>query len=306
MIQPPVNILSASRRTDIPAFYMDWFMDRINRGFFNIKNPYTRTVKPVTVSRDITHSIVFWSKNYDAFIKAGAGERLTQLGFNLYFNFTLNSESALLEPMLPPLTQRLEQLNELAGVFGPDKISWRFDPICFYVTPHNGSTKNNLSDFPAIAEQASKLGIQRCVTSFFDTYPKIQRRLKRLCQTNHPSVCFTNPTLDKKTQVIRRMASHLTGTNIKLYLCCEREVFSALESDTGVEENACIDGRLLKHLFGGTPERKRDYGQRSKKGCHCTRSIDVGSYENHPCFHNCLFCYANPQMDTRLKKPRIQ
>ena len=92
MSQKADKILSASRRTDIPAFYMDWFMDHIKLGFFNVKNPYNKSIKKVEVSKNLIHSIVFWSKNYDPFLKAKAGERLIQLGFNIYFNFTINSQ----------------------------------------------------------------------------------------------------------------------------------------------------------------------------------------------------------------------
>ncbi|MBU8848689.1 MAG: DUF1848 domain-containing protein [Desulfobacterales bacterium] len=306
MNRNPDKILSASRRTDIPAFYMDWFMDQINLGFFNVKNPFNKTVKTVDVSSDSIHSIVFWSKNYDAFIKAKAGEKLTRLGFNLYFNFTINSESSLLEPNLPSLKKRLEQLSELASEFEPAKISWRFDPVCFYKTFDNGPVKNNLSDFSMIAEEASKLGIKKCITSFFDNYTKIRRRLKFLYPKNNQRIFFTDPPMEKKTAVIHRMEKHLATTGIKLYLCCEKEVFSNLDADTMVRQNSCIDGNLLKTLFKGHPEIKRDYGQRSKQGCKCTRSIDIGSYEEQPCLHNCLFCYANPQIDTFIKKTKIQ
>jgi hypothetical protein len=127
----PAKILSASRRTDIPGFYMDWFMERIRIGFFEVKNPYTRITRKVEASKDSVHSIVFWSKNYDAFIHTGAGEKLKRLGFNLYFNFTINSESPLLEKSIPPLSQRLNQLKQLASLFGPRNIAWRFDPVCF-------------------------------------------------------------------------------------------------------------------------------------------------------------------------------
>lgn len=280
-------------------------MDHIKLGFFNVKNPYNKTIKKIDASRDVIHSIVFWSKNYDAFIRAKAGEKLTKLGFNLYFNFTINSESFLLEPMLPCLKKRLEQLNQLARVFGPEKISWRFDPICFYQTSDNGPVQDNLSDFPVIVQEASKLGIKKCVTSFFDNYTKIQKRLKFLFQKNHQAVFFTDPPMDRKVQVIDQMEKHLAATGIRLYLCCEKQVFSNLEAGTRVLENSCVDANLLKTLFRGHPEMKRDYGQRSKLGCNCTKSIDIGSYDIHPCFHNCLFCYANPDMDNTIKKLRF-
>jgi len=279
-------------------------MDHIKLGFFNVKNPFTKTIKKIDVSRNSIHSIVFWSKNYDALIRKKAGEKLLQLGFNLYFNFSINSESPLLEPNLPSLKKRVEQLNKLAHLFGPEKISWRFDPICFYKTVEQDAIQNNLSDFPMIAKAASKLGIKKCVTSFFDNYRKIQTRLKLINKKNKSPVFFIDPCLDKKINVIHRMEKHLADAGITLSLCCENKVFSNLGSHTRVLENACIDGPLLKTLHRGHPETKRDYGQRSKKGCRCTRSIDIGSYEDHPCFHNCLFCYANPHIDITLKENR--
>nr|NJM01899.1 DUF1848 domain-containing protein [Desulfobacula sp.] len=102
------------------------------------------------------------------------------------------------------------------------------------------------------------------------------------------------------------MEKHLSKLGMQLSLCCEKELFSGLGKGAGILENACVDGRLLKRNFGGTPETGRDYGQRSRQGCRCTRSIDIGSYDEHPCFHNCLFCYAAPDMDNKIKRSRIQ
>jgi len=302
MNQNPDKVLSASRRTDIPAFYTDWFMDQIKLGFFDVKNPYNRTVKRVEVSKDLIHSIVFWSKNFDPFLTAKAGEKLQKLGYDVYFNFTINSESNLFEPNLPPLKKRLEQLKRIALIFGSQSISWRFDPIYYYRTHELGPVKNNLADFTIIAKHASKLGIKKCVTSFFDDYAKIRKRLNFLNSQNHKAVSFIDPGTDKKIQVIHRMEKHLGISGIKLYLCCEKELLSNFETKTNIQANACIDANLLQTLYGGNPESKRDLGQRSKNGCKCTKSIDIGSYEDHPCFHDCLFCYANPQIDNLIKE----
>jgi hypothetical protein len=103
------------------------------------------------------------------------------------------------------------------------------------------------------------------------------------------------------------MSKLLKKNNIKLLLCSEKKVLLTLRSDgtddeiTGnVSESACIDGKLFARLFKGEPDLKRDYGQRSKQGCKCTKSVDIGSYQEHPCFHNCLFCYANPLIDGKI------
>ncbi len=297
----PETILSASRRTDIPAFYMDWFMDQIKAGCFTIKNPYNKTEKKVDATCKTIHTIVFWSKNFDSFLKMKAGEELSNMGYNLYFNFTINSESAHLEPHVPPLKDRLSQLDKMVNIFGPEAIAWRFDPICFFSLDDHKTMNNNLSDFPQITKKVNSLGINKCVSSFFDSYKKIDYRLRCLFKKSGLSLQFVAPDSAKKRNVIERMEGHLSDLGMVLHLCCEKEIISQLNPKLKVQPNACIDGSLLKKLFGGNPMQKRDYGQRSRLGCKCTKSIDIGSYKDHPCHHNCIFCYANPQIDKDIK-----
>ena len=161
-------VISASRRTDIPAFYMDWFMEQIKQGKFKVKNPFNQKEYIVSALPSDVHTIVFWSKNFGPFIKKKYYNELIKIGYNLFFNFTINSFSPLLEPNIPPLKNRLEQLNFLADYFKPKSINWRFDPICFYET--NNKIYDNLKDFETIAEKASEYGIKRCITSFMDNY----------------------------------------------------------------------------------------------------------------------------------------
>lgn len=299
-------VLSASRRTDIPSFYMDWFMDQIHKGFFILKNPFTKKTRQIQTTPDRVHAIVFWSKNFDQFVTSSAGENLTSLGYNLYFNFTLNSESPLLEPHMPPLAQRLEQLKALTDTFGPDAIAWRFDPVCFYQTETGGPVQSNLTHFSLIAQKAADLGITKCVTSFFDNYVKIDRRIKRLFEKRNKFLKFIDPPKEKKTSLIQKMAENLRSLGISLHLCCEEEIFKALPPACPVEQNACIDGRRLHRLYKGTCTVARDYGQRAQKGCHCTKSVDIGSYDDHPCRNNCLFCYARPQADIPEKQTTLK
>lgn len=307
MVRTGDQIISASRRTDIPGGYTDWFMERIRQETFVIKNPYTGKKRTLSVRPDNTHSIVFWSKNYGPFLEKNADRILTDQGFHLYFNFTINSENSLLEPGLPSLEARLTQLTRISRQYGPDKIAWRFDPICFY-RKGEGRMENNLTDFSRIAETAAELGIPKCVTSFYDAYAKVKKRTAHRIFRGEPGIVFTDPGHEKKHRVIERMAAVLGPRKIRLCLCCESELFRKFSKRSGIppdfcwEENACIDGPLLKKLFGGNPELTRDSGQRTPQGCRCTKSVDIGSYEDHPCFHDCLFCYANTVMDTRIKK----
>ncbi len=292
-------ILSASRRTDIPGFYTDWFMAQIKNGVFKVKHPFTKKERQIRVSPDLVHSIVFWSKNYEYFLKTKTGEKLASSGYRFYFNFTINSESSILEPGLPALDKRCEQLAQIADRFGPETIAWRFDPVCFYQDKKQGPEKSNLKHFPLIAQTVSSLGVKKCVTSFFDWCAKIDSRIKRLYKEKDLYLKFIDPPLEKKITVIRNMAKNLKSLGIKLHLCCEKDIFRALPPSSGIQQNACIDGTLLQSLFGPSCTLAKDFGQRAPKGCQCTKSVDIGSYDDHPCLHNCLFCYARPSVDTR-------
>ena len=284
-------ILSASRRTDIPAFYMPWLMKGVQRGCIAVQNPFNRKVRQVPVSPDRVHSMVFWSKNFGPFLEGGYGERLRSMGFHLAFNFTINSSSPDLEPAVPPLSQRLDQLRELARRFGGKTIQWRFDPICHYTT-RDGSHRDNLSDFASIAEVAGENGIQTCITSFMDHYRKVVRRAEG-------RLTFVDPAMDRKRTILLEMERRLASLQISLDVCCEPDVLETLPLSATIRPAACISGRRIMALYGGRVSLRRDAGQRRAAGCGCTASVDIGSYAEHPCFHNCLFCYANPAGDQK-------
>jgi len=282
-------VISASRRTDIPAFYMDWFMTQLENGIFEVVNPYNRHVTAVPATPDKVHSIVFWSKNFGPFIKNGFDSILTSKGFHLFFNFTINSEIPELEPHVPPLTERLKQLEYLSTHFDPRSIHWRFDPICFY-KKKNGKTTDNLNDFPVIADTAAHLGIKRCITSFMDIYPKITKRI-----VSYPGFKFIELPMENKIDILVTLEKQLLEKNIQLLTCCEKEVLELLPQTTTIQKSACIPNDLLMEIYGGHISQQVDKGQRVKNGCGCRVSVDIGFYQQHPCYHNCLFCYANPR-----------
>ena len=285
---PARIVLSASRRTDIPAFYMEWFMERIHAGCFETVNPYNmrKTLVPATAGR--VHSIVFWSKDFSRFIRGGYGEALISMGYRLFFNFTVNTESEILEPRIPPLEDRLRQAEALCGLHGPAAVTWRFDPVCFY-TLADGSAGNNLEGFSEIARAMARIGISRCVTSFMDHYAKIKRRPAPYAQFR-----FLDPEMAVKINILRKLEADLAPLSINLYTCCEKDVMAHLPASSAVQSGACVSGPLLTELFGPGISLKQDAGQRKRLGCGCTASTDIGIYQAQPCFHNCRFCYANP------------
>lgn len=267
---------------------MPWFMGQIEKGYFEVVNPYNQRIFFVPATPDKVHTIVFWSKNFGPFIERGYGEELRKKGYHLFFNFTINSDCPELEPNVPPLKTRFAQLEQLAQRFDAATLNWRFDPLCFFKSV-DGSLQDNLHDFRRIAAKAAQYGIARCITSFMDQYPKIRRRLSDLSGFE-----FLDPALEKKVEIILEMETELAAGNIVLSTCCEKKVLDALPRTSTVTASSCVPCDLLRELFGDRLSLKKDTGQRVKAGCGCKVSTDIGSYALQPCYHNCLFCYANP------------
>ena len=287
----PKQILSVSRRTDIPAFYMAWFMDQVARGFIEVINPFNRQVKQVAISPERVHTMVFWSKNFGPYLAGSYGDRLQAMGYHLFFNFTVNSRSPLLEPGVPDLDQRLGQLRQLCHRFGTASVQWRFDPICHFTT-QTGAIQTNLDDFETIAAAAGECGIGTCTTSFMDRYRKIERRTR-------DKIIFVEPSPAERAKILLNMEQVLSPLGIQLDLCCEKKVLAQLPAESTIKAGSCISGRRIMAVHGGRVSQRQDSSQRKKSGCGCTISVDVGSYSLHPCHHNCLFCYANPACDLR-------
>lgn len=283
----PRIVISASRRTDIPAFYMPWFMNRIQIGHFELANPYSKKISQLPASPDQVHTIVFWSKDFAPFLDGGYGRQLAEKGYHLFFNFTINSPHPILEPAVPPLEQRLAQLRQLADLFGPQAIQWRFDPICHYRLP-SGETDDNLDQFRAIAQGVAQTGITTCITSFVDLYRKVKERQR------HLDLQLFDPPLAQKVARVAAMAETLDGMGIQLQLCCEKELLAAMPPPPHIKSAACIPNHHLARLYGDDISLARDAGQRAAAGCGCRVSKDIGNYQHHPCHHRCLFCYANP------------
>ena len=285
------QVLSVSRRSDIPAFYMPWFMEGVARGTIEVVNPFNGKTRAVAVTPERVHTLVFWSKNFGPFLQKGYGERLQAMGYHLLFNFTLNSRSSLLEPGVPGLNQRLDQLRQLVERFGTDSVHWRFDPICHFIRKP-GVVESNLGDFETIAERAGNLDVKTCTTSFMDAYRKIDRRVA-------DRLTFVALPVSERVALLLEMERILSFRGIRLCLCCETALLRDIPQPSAITAGACIDGKRIMAVHGGRVSSRQDASQRKSAGCRCTLSIDVGSYCLHPCHHNCLFCYANPACDGR-------
>lgn len=263
-------IISASRRTDIPAFYSDWFLNRIKEGFVLVRNPMNfRQVSQVNLSPDVVDCIVFWTKNPQPMIN-----RLSQLaGYNYYFQFTLTPYDNTIETNVPDKKCLIKTFQELSARIGRDKVIWRYDPI---LLTNKFDVKHHVKWFEFLANELNG-HTKKCVVSFIDMYKKTERNLKGI------------DLVPMSEELMKEVAHHLSliskRYNLQLEACCEDIDLTQY----GIEPRKCIDDELISKIIGKKLDIKKDPNQRLS--CGCVQSIDIGAYNT--CQHRCLYCYAN-------------
>jgi hypothetical protein len=267
------NIISASRRTDIPAFYSAWLINRLKQEEVYVRNPYGGQVRRVSLRADDIHSIVFWSKNFSPLIsRIGEIERAAK---NLFFHFTITGIPEEIEQNIPPFQEAIDDFKYLSDRYSPEHMIWRFDPVCL---------TDKLS-FEFYEEMFMRCGEKlkgscvKCYISFVQKYKKTLTNFNKY--SNHKLVDIETGTHKEYAGRLGRIAEK---NGIRLYACCNDHLLS----DT-VHKGSCINSRELTELFN-------DYSVSSpaaptRKECACTKSIDIGSYDTCP--HGCLYCYAN-------------
>ena len=274
--QAPI-IISASRATDIPAFYADWFFRRLEDGYAVWRNPYSGV--PSYVSFQNCRFIVFWSKNPKPLLPLLP--QLKERGIGCYIQYTLNDyEGDGPEPNLPPLAERIETFKSLVDALGPGSVVWRFDPLV--ITDKLGIDEL-LDKIAGVAEQLKGYA-EKLVFSFADigSYRKVGRNLETA------GISYREWDEQSMVEFARRLSSlNRERWGSRLATCSEA---IALE-EFDVEHNRCIDPELIARLTGDPflAAIGRDGGQR--KLCGCALSKDIGAYNTCP--HGCAYCYAN-------------
>ncbi len=278
---PIWQVISASRRTDIPAFYMRWFMNRLREGRACVPNPFGGQVQTVSLRPEDVHSIVFWSKHYGPLLPHI--DELEARGYPFYCHYTITGAPRLLEPHVPDWGYSAEVLRSLAARIGPRRVQWRFDPIVF--TDRLGPAFY-LERFEQIAA-ALRGATTRCYFSFASFYGKAQRHLQAA------GVHYIDPPLDIKRRLVRGMADLADAYGITLHACCQ----DALLSER-VHKAHCVDADLLAELFPDRPLRAAARPTREECGCFASR--DLGTYDT--CGYGCLYCYATSSPQTAQRR----
>lgn len=263
-------ILSVSRRTDIPAFYSKWFINRIHEGFVDVRNPMNiHQISRVNIKPDVVDCIVFWTKNAKPLMN-----KLEELkDYKYYFQYTINPYDALIERNVPRKNIIIDNFKELSDKIGPNRMVWRYDPILITNTIY---LDYHIKYFEELAKRLSGF-TNRCVISFIDLYKKTIRNTQSL------NIC--EPTIEEMHRFARMMTEIADQHNIKIVSCSEKENLEA----EGVEHGCCIDRKLIEEIIGYEINVRKDKNQREE--CGCVQSIDIGAYNT--CKHSCKYCYAN-------------
>ena len=266
------RIISASRRTDLPAFHGDWFMEQVREEEVTYQHPFNG--KPVTVSlkpEDVT-AVVFWSKNFSPFLPHL--EELDRQGFSLLFHFTITGLPSYLEERVPPPQETVETFRYLAHRYSPRQVLWRYDPIFLGEGLDFNYHRKVFSRLCRALEGYTK----RCYISFVQSYRKVDARLAAR------GITLTKTTSEEQLRLAEELSDLAAGSGIKMYACCSDQLVGEK-----VEKARCIDADLLHFLFGNDATRYRRRPSRSS--CGCSESTDIGRYNT--CLHRCVYCYAN-------------
>ncbi len=274
------SVISASRRTDIPAFYLDWFMETLRNGSVTLRNPmYPGQTRQVNLNPEQVGWIVFWSRNYAHFLR---NYRFFE-DYNLFFHFTILSSSSQFQPKQLSLKNALSQTEKIVSLYGPERIIWRYDPIIIWEKEGNINTNFKKNEFEEICRHMSQMQIQKCYISFVTPYQKVLRRLKFM----DPELKILNYRSETADEILKTLRCIADRRKIQLYSCSNDGI-----TGKGIARGSCISGDLLNRLSGcRTVSVAKTPG---RKDCGCTSSIDIGNYDRHPCMYGCAYCYANP------------
>ncbi|MFR9527686.1 MAG: DUF1848 domain-containing protein [Rikenellaceae bacterium] len=306
-------IVSASRSTDIPAFYADWFFHRLNVGYSAWTNPFNGVKSYVSYAN--TRFIVFWSKNPKPLIPHLG--KLRERNIKCYIQYTLNDyEAEGLERGVPPIDERIKTFKELSQRLGKNAVVWRFDPL---ILTDKISIDNLLQKIENIGDQL--IGYtEKLVFSFADiaSYRKVQTNLTK------NGVSYTEWSEPMMIEFVQKLSDLNKRWGYVLATCGEKIDIE----NYGVEHNRCVDDDLMIRLahsdatlmkflgvkveqvgmFGDIPDgairisdsiyaikskNNKDKGQRLH--CGCMISKDIGEYNTCP--HLCEYCYANTSKD---------
>lgn len=265
-------IINTGSRTDIPAFYSEWFYNRIKEGFVCVRNPYyPEQILRYRLSPDVVDCLVFCTKNPEPMFS-----RLDELNrFRQFWFVTITPYGKEIEPKVPPKKQIMESFCKLSEKVGLSAVGWRYDPIFI---SDKYTLEFHIDMFEKMAERLAGY-VDHCVISFIDLYEKTKRNFKGVREVSK----------EERLAIGQQFVQIGKKYGIAIRTCCEGEELAHF----GIDCSGCMTQKVIEKAIDFTldvPKMKMP-----REGCDCLLGSDIGAYNT--CGNGCLYCYANYDME---------
>ncbi|MEM7225994.1 MAG: DUF1848 domain-containing protein [Pseudomonadota bacterium] len=279
-------IISASYRTDIPAFYGDWFQARLEAGFCRVANPYGGPESLVRLDAEAVQGFVFWTRNSLPFTPVL--EALSRRGTPFVVQYTITGYPRPLERSVIEGKRAIAAVRELARRYGPKAVVWRYDPVFLTsLTPPAW----HLSQFERLADELAG-ACDEVVLSFAQIYAKTRRNSERAARDHGFTWWDAEPEV--KATLLTSLAETARQHGMTPSLCSQPDLLSA-----SLTPARCIDGERLSAVAGRSISARI---RGNRPGCLCAQSKDIGAYDT--CAHGCVYCYAVRSQSLGKRKQR--
>ena len=270
-----MTIVSASHRTDIPAFYGEWFRARLRAGFARVANPFGGAEYSVALAPEAVAGFVFWTRNVAPFLDVL--DEVRSHGTPFVVQHTVTGYPRILDRFVPAASRTIPVLVRLAERFGPEVVVWRYDPV---VLTEATPMEFHLANLARIGRQLAGV-TNEVVLSFVHPYAKTRAHMARLdCN-------WSDPDDDEKRGFIRELARCAAELGFRPTVCAQPALL-----DGAATAARCVDARRLERVAAGwgSPRAIAVPVAGNRPGCECHQSRDIGAYETCP--HGCVYCYA--------------
>lgn len=267
-------IISASYKTDIPAFYGEWFLNRLKAGYCKVINPYNRFASKVNLTESAVDGFVFWTKNAAPFLSAFS--EVDRRGYAFIVQHTINAYPRSLETSVVDWEKAVDTFSCLSERFGPERMVWRYDTILVSSeTPIDFHRANFWRLASSLAGTTDEV-----VVSFAQIYKKTKSNLNAAADAI--GLKWEDPADEIKYELATELAEMAKANGMQLTMCSQKAYLAP-----GVEEARCIDAKRLERVAGKLIPAKLK-GNRDECGCYASK--DIGEYDTCP--HGCIYCYA--------------
>ena len=279
-------IVSASCRTDIPAFYSEWFFRRLEAGYCRVRNPYSGQFYRVELRPRDIDGFVFWTRNFGPVLQRL--DVLHSFGRPFCVQYTVTGYPRAIEPAVIEPLRAIEQIGELAARVHSACPVWRYDPILFTTLTPPEYHLENFRDLAARLRGCT----DEVVVSFAQIYSKTRRNLDAGAAKH--GFAWLDPELERKTALLSALGRIASDNGMQLTICTQPELMVVEAA-----EARCVDARRLERM-GGFQIAAAVKGTRP--GCACHEARDIGEYDTCP--HGCLYCYAVQRRTVALDRYR--